>query len=372
MERSVAELIEKDIDREHMTEDEHKAFVDYWFAEYERTGFASAFKTPYTDEKKYEGQTFDVLGRCGEDAYDLEVLPVWKIRLACGVEIDAYPEEICVLERLAQLGFANKEVTQLFSHDASTPTKPVMKAIDIDWDVDEEEDRNYLPNEIEIPVGMVDEDEISDYVSDVTGFCHKGFRLTISVPGPTCCMLTDDGSPVCGVDGSEVSVSDLHYDESSSGNSVKEKNVLLSNEAKKLYEIFKKRYIDKGYMYSGMIPLNVPSILKFPMSTIHELVDAGILQKRNCEGDAYEFTVSERKNLIDQFNLSVVWEKGAGSAFYPNRHDGEVTLVNKALENLPAQANKFSLDQQIHSASIRSCESQFVSDANAKEPDREI
>lgn len=34
-----------------------------------------------------------------------------------------------------------------------------------------------LPTEIEFPDGMTDEDEISDYLSDETGFCHKGFAL---------------------------------------------------------------------------------------------------------------------------------------------------------------------------------------------------
>lgn len=53
-----------------------------------------------------------------------------------------------------------------------------MKAINIIWDVDYEEDRASLPTEIVIPKGMVDEDEISDYISDTTGFCHKGFILT--------------------------------------------------------------------------------------------------------------------------------------------------------------------------------------------------
>lgn len=52
-----------------------------------------------------------------------------------------------------------------------------MKAVEILWDVDEAEDLKDLPTEIEIPEGMVDEDEISDYISDVTGFCHKGFAL---------------------------------------------------------------------------------------------------------------------------------------------------------------------------------------------------
>lgn len=32
--------------------------------------------------------------------------------------------------------------------------------------------------EIDIPDGMTDEEEISDYLSDTTGFCHKGFSLT--------------------------------------------------------------------------------------------------------------------------------------------------------------------------------------------------
>lgn len=52
-----------------------------------------------------------------------------------------------------------------------------MKAINIEWDADNESDLNYLPTEIEIPKGMTDEDEISNYISDKIGFCHKGFTL---------------------------------------------------------------------------------------------------------------------------------------------------------------------------------------------------
>lgn len=52
-----------------------------------------------------------------------------------------------------------------------------MKATKILWDVDFEEDLKSLPTEVEIPEGMEDEDEISDYLSDLTGFCHKGFCL---------------------------------------------------------------------------------------------------------------------------------------------------------------------------------------------------
>ena len=55
-----------------------------------------------------------------------------------------------------------------------------MKAVNIIWDVDDGEDKNILPSEIEIPDDMADYDEISDYLSDVTGFCHKGFDLIFS------------------------------------------------------------------------------------------------------------------------------------------------------------------------------------------------
>ena len=50
-----------------------------------------------------------------------------------------------------------------------------LKAINIQWDTDGE--TVILPSEITIPSGMIDEDEISDYLSDQTGFCHTGFCL---------------------------------------------------------------------------------------------------------------------------------------------------------------------------------------------------
>lgn len=52
-----------------------------------------------------------------------------------------------------------------------------MKATNIMWSVDFEEDLENLPTEIDIPNGITDEEEISDYITDETGFCHKGFEL---------------------------------------------------------------------------------------------------------------------------------------------------------------------------------------------------
>lgn len=49
-------------------------------------------------------------------------------------------------------------------------------ATTIEWDMDEY-DNTELPETIEIPEGMIDEDEISDYLSEQTGCCHKGFTI---------------------------------------------------------------------------------------------------------------------------------------------------------------------------------------------------
>ena len=51
-----------------------------------------------------------------------------------------------------------------------------MIATNIKWDLGGYEEI-ILPTEIELPDGMEDEDEISDYLSDLTGFCHYGFDL---------------------------------------------------------------------------------------------------------------------------------------------------------------------------------------------------
>ena len=52
-----------------------------------------------------------------------------------------------------------------------------MKAFNIIWDCDSEEEKTFLPTEIDIPENITDEEEISDYISEFTGFCHKGFEL---------------------------------------------------------------------------------------------------------------------------------------------------------------------------------------------------
>lgn len=52
----------------------------------------------------------------------------------------------------------------------------MSKATNILWDTDYDDDGE-LPTEIDIPEGMTDEDEISDYLSEITGYCHQGYIL---------------------------------------------------------------------------------------------------------------------------------------------------------------------------------------------------
>lgn len=61
-----------------------------------------------------------------------------------------------------------------------------MKAINIKWDTDGDQKlAKTLPDIIEIPEELINEmedlddanEEISDYLTDQTGFCHFGFKL---------------------------------------------------------------------------------------------------------------------------------------------------------------------------------------------------
>lgn len=54
-----------------------------------------------------------------------------------------------------------------------------MITANIKWDTDgDKELPNQLPQSVEIPEGMADVDEVSDFLSDAYGFCHAGFDLT--------------------------------------------------------------------------------------------------------------------------------------------------------------------------------------------------
>ena len=54
----------------------------------------------------------------------------------------------------------------------------MRKAINIQWDTDGNPSiLDDLPTEILIPDTLSDEESISDYISNETGFCHYGYEL---------------------------------------------------------------------------------------------------------------------------------------------------------------------------------------------------
>lgn len=82
---------------EGLSFDDMLAYVQDSFDLYEKFGFKDKFDTPYEDYQKYNGQSFEVVRRMSyvNDNIHLECLPKWIIRFEDGVEIEAWPEEIC-------------------------------------------------------------------------------------------------------------------------------------------------------------------------------------------------------------------------------------------------------------------------------------
>lgn len=91
-------------DRDKMSTQREREFVNHCFDLYEKEGFAEKFWTPYEGEAEHIGKKFKVLGRCPEERNDLEVLPLWDIEFEDGTQLTAYPEEIIPSEIKANGG----------------------------------------------------------------------------------------------------------------------------------------------------------------------------------------------------------------------------------------------------------------------------
>ncbi len=77
-----------------------------------------------------------------------------------------------------------------------------MKAVNIKWDTDGDLEWLYiLPKELEIPDGMVDEDEISEWLSDQEGFCHNGFEIVKELSQNYIDILKENDWSICSYTG---------------------------------------------------------------------------------------------------------------------------------------------------------------------------
>ena len=88
-------------DRENMGFEEELCFINDCYDTYEAGGFCETFESLFDDNKSCNGMKFTVDGRVSyvTDDADLCALPMWHITLENGEHIDAYPEEICRMER---------------------------------------------------------------------------------------------------------------------------------------------------------------------------------------------------------------------------------------------------------------------------------
>ncbi len=77
-----------------------------------------------------------------------------------------------------------------------------MIAHDIEWDVDDPENTDYLPKSIPIPKELISDSTlndidslakavsiVSDYITEKTGFCNKSFVIDMSYENETHCRL---------------------------------------------------------------------------------------------------------------------------------------------------------------------------------------
>lgn len=87
-----------------------------------------------------------------------------------------------------QIGINQKLQRQKVRNTANIAQKHIIAsgtiiAYDIEWDVSDNDPNETpeqlgLPKTAVIPDGLTDPDEISDYLSNTYGFCHKGFKIT--------------------------------------------------------------------------------------------------------------------------------------------------------------------------------------------------
>ena len=70
--------------------------------------------------------------------------------------------------------------------------KILMKASNIKWDTDGYSPKELgLPKAVDIPKGMYDLDDVSDYLSDAYEFCHKGFKVIYTEEDVRDCLLQE-------------------------------------------------------------------------------------------------------------------------------------------------------------------------------------
>lgn len=95
---SIEELVAYLGNRNEWSFDDYFLYADEAFEIYERNGFRNTYRARL-DTKQYDGMTFTVDKRLSyvNDEVELENQPMWRITLQDGTELDAGPDEICII-----------------------------------------------------------------------------------------------------------------------------------------------------------------------------------------------------------------------------------------------------------------------------------
>ena len=89
--------------------------------------------------------------------------------------------------------------------------------------------------------------------------------------------------------------------------------------------VFREKYIEHGWFYSGCLPANSPKLKDLSddsdqvWAAIDHLIQIGYLQQRNCQKLSYELTPAQRWELIESNDLSDYWQlvgEGPGDVEY--------------------------------------------------------
>lgn len=130
----------------------------------------------------------------------------------------------------------------------------------------------------------------------------------------------------------------------------------LSEKGKGLYDAFILDYTYRADFYGGCIPMNVLVKHKdYSPESFQELITKGLIQRRDCEGIAYELSASKKLHLFQSYQMHL-----SDSQAY--RLKDEYNRVEKEAGKKPA------LSDQIKSASSRSSVSQHSDPAPIKLP----
>lgn len=92
-----------------------------------------------------------------------------------------------------------------------------------------------------------------------------------------------------------------------------------------LLTVFRERYVERGWAYSGCVPANDTVLHPYAgdgdelWAAIDHLIQLGFLQRRNCQALAFELSPAQRLELIEDGDLSDYWRlagQGPGADEY--------------------------------------------------------